>query len=425
MSELILQSNKLLIYSMPIFFLAILVELTVNLRKKDQSYCFNTLLSNLMIGVLGTIIGFFTTGFGAFMYTLFDELKVLHFDVTHWSSFVYAIFVYDFCYYWFHRAHHNVNILWLSHSVHHACVRYNLSTAFRQSCFIFLTSWIFFVPMVILGFSLENFLFGAAVSVVYGFFTHTTYIPFLGKFEKIFIGASAHRVHHGSNNPYLDRNFGSILSIWDQLFGTFQEELNERPIVYGILNPTGTLNPLAINTKPYQILWSRIKFFSFGDKIRTLLKPPGWKPEDASISLIQTQKKQPKDDTATLSGTYLFYGIFQFVLALAFTGGLFVYKETIGLSEKLLWTSLICLLLNTSGKALDGVPTLFKIEGRRMVLIFIAIVVYLKFFPSEKSELILQLFFGISLTGFAIFQHLSTRSIAELKESLVVIFKKE
>jgi sterol desaturase/sphingolipid hydroxylase (fatty acid hydroxylase superfamily) len=153
----------------------------------------------------------------------------------------------EFAYYWMHRAGHEVRWLWASHVVHHTPERLHLASAARIGVTEFLSgNWLFFMPLPLLGFS--PLAVGAVLSLnlFYQFWLHTELVGRLGPIEWIFNTPSHHRVHHASNPEYLDRNYGGVLIIWDRLFGTFAEEKPHTKIVYGLVHPVGTLNPLKI-----------------------------------------------------------------------------------------------------------------------------------------------------------------------------------
>jgi alkylglycerol monooxygenase len=161
-----------------------------------------------------------------------------------WWVWVLLVFAEDFCYYWFHRTHHSVRFLWAAHVNHHSSTRYNLSTALRQSWTTPLTSPVFWLPLPLLGFNPVLVLTQQALSLLYQFWLHTEAIGSLGPFEHVFNTPSHHRVHHGSNPEYLDKNHGGIFIIWDKLFGTFEPERSA--VRYGLTKNVESHNPVRI-----------------------------------------------------------------------------------------------------------------------------------------------------------------------------------
>lgn len=188
-----------------------------------------------------------------------------------------AIAGWDFIYYWNHRLMHESRLMWAIHVVHHSSEHYNLSTALRQPV---ADSFGIFVPMGILsalGIRPALIEMARGVNLIYQFWIHTETVPKLGRFEEIFNTASHHRVHHGSNQRYLDRNHGSILIIWDRLFGTFEREDDDEPVVYGLTKNIETFNPVRIATHEHaDILRDVARSDTWSDRLGFLLRGPGW-----------------------------------------------------------------------------------------------------------------------------------------------------
>ncbi|MEW2258872.1 sterol desaturase family protein [Streptomyces sp. NPDC047869] len=183
----------------------------------------------------------------------------------------------DLAYYAFHRAHHRVRVLWASHVVHHSSVRFNLSTALRQS-WTPMTGLPFWLPLALLGIPPWMILLQQALSLVYQFFLHTERVDKLWRpVELVFNTPSHHRVHHGSNNEYLDRNYGGILIVWDRLFGTFEPE--GARAVYGLTKNIGTYNPVRVAFHEYTAAWRDVRTArNWRQRAGYLFGPPGWAP---------------------------------------------------------------------------------------------------------------------------------------------------
>ncbi|HMJ75670.1 MAG TPA: sterol desaturase family protein [Iamia sp.] len=188
-----------------------------------------------------------------------------------------AIAGWDFIYYWNHRLMHESRFLWAIHVVHHSSEHYNLSTALRQPV---ADSFGIFVPMGILsalGIRPALVEMARGVNLIYQFWIHTETVPKLGWFEDWFNTASHHRVHHGSNQKYLDRNHGSILIVWDRLFGTFQREDEQDPVIYGLTKNIETYNPAVIATHEHlDILRDVAHSDTWSDRLGFVLRGPGW-----------------------------------------------------------------------------------------------------------------------------------------------------
>ncbi|MCB1610703.1 MAG: sterol desaturase family protein, partial [Xanthomonadales bacterium] len=198
---------------------------------------------------------------------------------------VLGLLLYDFLYYWHHRLGHEVALFWAAHVVHHQSEDFNLGTALRQSSSTFLVGWVFYLPMAILGFPPLVFAVVALIDLLYQYWIHTEQIGRLGWFDRVFASPSNHRVHHGVNERYLDKNYGGILILWDRLFGTFEEERDDDPVVYGTRKPLRSHDPLWANLEVYAALardsWRTRRW---GDKLRVWGKPPGWQPPDLAAA---------------------------------------------------------------------------------------------------------------------------------------------
>jgi sterol desaturase/sphingolipid hydroxylase (fatty acid hydroxylase superfamily) len=197
-------------------------------------------------------------------------------------TWVLLFFADDFAYYWYHRLHHEVRVLWASHVVHHSSERYNFSTALRQPWTPF-TALPFWLPLAAVGIPPWLVMFELSVNLTYQFFLHTERIDKLHPwFEWVFNTPSHHRVHHGSQPAYLDRNYGGILILWDRLFGTFEPE-RER-VIYGLTKNIDTFNPAKVAFGEYAAIWQSVRSAtSWPDRIGYLLRRPGWSPRRVTV----------------------------------------------------------------------------------------------------------------------------------------------
>jgi sterol desaturase/sphingolipid hydroxylase (fatty acid hydroxylase superfamily) len=243
---------NLLVYAVPFFIAAMVVELVYGLVVGRNTYRLNDSCGSLFLGVLSQARRFVTLGVGGYVYYLitgYFSLPLM--DAGHWFTWALAIVLYDFCYYWLHRLGHERTILWAAHVAHHQSEDYNLSTALRQTSTGFLLGWIFYIPMYLLGIPAEAVVTAGALNLIYQFWVHTEHVPKLGWYEWIFVTPSNHRVHHAQNDVYIDRNYGGLFILWDRLFGTFQEELDGEPVVFGIRGPLKSWNPVKALTHVY------------------------------------------------------------------------------------------------------------------------------------------------------------------------------
>jgi sterol desaturase/sphingolipid hydroxylase (fatty acid hydroxylase superfamily) len=196
-----------------------------------------------------------------------------------WPALLLCLLAQDFCYYWSHRSHHVIRILWASHVVHHSSQRFNLSTALRQPWTGF-TSWLFYLPMIAVGVHPVALAFCSSVNLVYQFWIHTERIDKLPRpLEFALNTPSHHRVHHASQGSYLDRNFGGILIVWDRLFGSFAPE-TERP-VYGLTKNISTYNPLRVAVHEYASIGRDVRSArGLGQRLRYVFAAPNWRPAE-------------------------------------------------------------------------------------------------------------------------------------------------
>lgn len=214
---------------------------------------------------------------------LVDYIAIVRLPDEPWV-WVVAFVLYDFCYYWLHRLSHEINILWAAHVVHHSSEEYNLTTALRQTSGG-LFGWIFYLPIALLGVPAEIFIATGALSLIYQFWVHTRHVPKLGWYESFFVTPSNHRVHHAQNQVYIDRNYGGVFILWDRMFGSFQEELEGEPCLYGIRKPLKSWNPIWANLHVYwQLSRDAWNTKSWKDKVLVWFKPTGWRPQDVSLS---------------------------------------------------------------------------------------------------------------------------------------------
>jgi sterol desaturase/sphingolipid hydroxylase (fatty acid hydroxylase superfamily) len=203
-----------------------------------------------------------------------------------WWTWVLLFFAEDLCYYAFHRTSHEVRLFWAAHVNHHSSQTYNLSTALRQSWTTPLTGIPFWLPLPLLGFAPWMILTQQAISLLYQYWLHTESIDRLGWLEWIFNTPSHHRVHHGANAQYLDRNHGGILVIWDRLFGTFVPETT--PVRYGLTTNLASKNPLVIAFHEFAAIARDVRgAASWREALAYVFGPPGWSPDGSRKTSAQ------------------------------------------------------------------------------------------------------------------------------------------
>lgn len=276
--------ERIMAWAIPGFFVLIGIELLVAKWRGRDVYYANDAINSLGLGMVSQIVGVFTKVFAIGIYGwCANHLALWTLPADRIGVWVSGLLFYDLLYYWLHRMGHEVNVLWAAHVVHHQSESYNLTTALRQTGSGFLLGWLFYLPMALLGYPTQVFAVIALIDLLYQFWVHTEMVGRLGWFDRVFCSPSNHRAHHAVNDRYLDRNYGGILIVWDRLFGTFVEENDEDPPVYGTRSPLQSWNPLWANVDVYGAMlkdsWHACHWL---DKLRVWIKPPGWRPADVA-----------------------------------------------------------------------------------------------------------------------------------------------
>jgi len=269
----------LLFIGLPLFVVFIIVENIVAKRKKLQIYTLSDSVTNFSCGLLERIFDLFFSVIVLFGFNYIHE-NIAPFKIElSVFSWIIGLLATDFIAYWFHRLSHEINFLWAAHIVHHQSEELNLTTVFRVSFLAVVFRAFFFVWLAFAGFDVFTIVTTIVFLGAYQFFTHSRLIGKLGVFEKFLITPSHHRVHHGRNAKYMDRNYGHIFIIWDRLFGTFSEEEEEPD--YGITSGFEEANAYSATFSYWKNLFIRAKRTKrFSDKIKVFLKGPKWTPPD-------------------------------------------------------------------------------------------------------------------------------------------------
>jgi sterol desaturase/sphingolipid hydroxylase (fatty acid hydroxylase superfamily) len=293
--------SNLLIYSIPGFLTLLVLELLWTRRRLREGaqglrgYEKRDTWASLTMGVGNVIISAFTTLGAIALWTWGYEHRFV--SLGHpmlWWSWLILFFAEDLCYYWFHRMHHKVRLLWAAHVNHHSSQYFNLSTALRQPWFTPITGPIFWLPLAFLGYPAPMILTAEAISLIYQFWIHTETVHKLPRpLEWVLNTPSHHRVHHGKNVAYLDRNHGGVLIIWDRLFGTFAPEDERDPVSYGLTHDLTTFNPLRIAVHEFVDIARDIrKAPSLGAALGYVFAPPGWSHDGSSLTADQLRRDQ-------------------------------------------------------------------------------------------------------------------------------------
>jgi alkylglycerol monooxygenase len=356
--------------AIPVFFALIGVELLAARLLERDAYRLSDSIADLSCGVLQQLAGvFLKTALFAGYVLAFARLRLFEIPMASPWAWAGCFLGVDFLYYWFHRFSHEVNAGWAAHVVHHQSEELNLAVALRQGALQPAFSSVFYLPLALAGFPPAMFLAASASNTLYQFWIHTRLVGRLGALEWVLNTPSHHRVHHGRNPKYVDRNHGGVLIVWDRLFGTFQPE-EEEP-VYGITTPLRSFNPVRANLQVWVDMARKAgRTRRLRDAARLLWARPGWAPAD-----LGGYVPPPEVDAATCAkhdppvpGALRLYVLVQFaVLVVATTAFLFAAGGLPGLDRAAGALALV-LGLGSLGGLLDGRPWAFGLEPARLAL---------------------------------------------------------
>lgn len=332
-----------LFIAIPFFVLLMFIEIGYGILKKRQSYSVVDTISSLSSGITNSIKNLLGLGFIILSYPyLLEKLALFQLDDQWWVWVIAFVFI-DFAGYWSHRISHSMNLFWNDHIIHHSSENFNLACALRQPISDLLRYYpLLLLPASIVGVPHQIIAFIAPIHLFLQFWYHTEHIGKLGFLEYIIITPSQHRVHHAINTPYIDKNLGQIFAIWDRIFGTYQEELEDEAPQYGVLKPVRTWNPIRINfLHLWQLAKDAYRAKLFWDKLRIWVMPTGWRPADVAekypLSLIEDVYGFERYTTHT-SVNFQIYAVFQMLSVL----GLFLMMiygfENLSSSEILLFS---------------------------------------------------------------------------------------
>ncbi len=373
---------NLIVLAIPVFFLLIVIEFAATWRAERRAYRLADAVNDLSCGILQQLIELFlkTLLFGGYIY-IYERWRVASLSASSavvWAACLVGV---DFLYYWFHRTSHEVGAVWATHVVHHQSEDFNLAVALRQGAFQGAFSWVFYLPLALLGFPPLVFLTVSSVNTLYQFWIHTETIRSLGPLERVFNTPSHHRVHHGRNPEYIDRNHAGMFIVWDRMFGTFEPE--RAPVVYGITTPLRSWNPLWANAHYWVELCTLARRATTpGDRLRLFLKPPGWRP--ASLG-------GPVAAPAVDAGTYekfdthlarpaAAYVLLQFLVLLAASTWVLFRQQELGGLRVAMAASFIGLSLVALGFVLEGRRHATSIECARLLAGALLVLWFVHFF---------------------------------------------
>ncbi|MGI9223008.1 MAG: sterol desaturase family protein [Woeseiaceae bacterium] len=420
----------LIAVAVPFFLLALLIELIIDRARGSGLYRANDAINSLSAGTLMTTTGYFTKfvelliwGYVLRNFALID-MPLEWFDASPRgiALWIAAALAWDFCYYWAHRFGHEISILWAAHAVHHQSEDYNLSTALRQTSTGFLFGWIFYLPLFLVGFPLEILLTVNAINLIYQFWVHTQVVNRLGVLDRILVTPSNHRVHHAQNQRYIDKNYGGIFILWDRLFGTFEPESDDEPVIFGVRKPLATWNPFRANLQVYEYLWFDAREAKhWKDKLAIWYRRTGWRPADVEARFpkrnVDLKSFEKFDPTVPVPVTRYVLGQFMVaVAAILSIGALFAIAGAgaVLVPCMMLWAQLYTLGLLNEGRAYAT-----KIELLRLLVVV----------PAGAAVLAIDARIGVSaeIIGVACGAYLVTSLVAlyvaSSKEKQLIINK--
>lgn len=362
---------SIVVLSIPIFFVLMGIEFIVDKWKHTHTYRLNDTVANLSNGVGQQVFGIFLKVFSILAYEYIFAHFALFKIPDNALSFVVLFFAYDFLYYWAHRWSHTVNFLWAGHVVHHQSEEYNLSVALRQSWFQSVFTSFIFYPLAIAGFSTKLMIGVAAWNLLYQFWIHTEFINKMGFLELFMNTPSHHRVHHGRNPKYIDKNHAGVFIIWDKLFGTFQAE-EEKP-VYGITTPINSWNPFWANFSHYFQMAAQIRETSnWLDKLKVIFMKPGWRPAALGGTLpipeVNNQTYHKFDNPVPSQANV--YVLFQYATTLIGTTFFLFQYKTLTLTWQVIFAACIGWAIADACGILEGKKAYIYAEIARWIVSF-------------------------------------------------------
>jgi len=358
--------------AVPVFLALIVLEFIADRIRGTRCYRLADSLNSLSCGILSTGMRVFFGFLGIYAYQWVLTHAALVRLPNQWTTWIFAFVLYDFCYYWQHRFGHTVGLFWASHVVHHQSEEFNLTTALRQPGTGSFTNWIFYLPMDLCGIPFAVFLLVGVAQLFYQFWPHTRHIGRLGVLDRWIQTPSNHRVHHAQNDIYLDRNYVGVFLLWDHLFGSYQEELDEEPCIYGIRGQLKSWNPVWANLHYY---WAMAKDFwharRWRDKLYVWIAPPGWRPADVAARFPKSEYDPTRDFVRfdpPRSLALNIYALVQLAVLIAANSHFLRVLPTQATSLSVLYFVFILVSLATLGGVLENRREFLLLEALRLAV---------------------------------------------------------
>lgn len=279
-------------FTTPIYAIVIGIEILASHYQHRKFYTVHDTLQNVYLMLANMGIDVLMRGLTLFVLVGLFSFRVIEWDRSTWYYWALLFLAEDFIFYWIHRVDHVVRLFWAVHVTHHSSDKFNLTTGFRSSVFQPVYRFVWFIPLVLLGFEPFDIFIMYSVTQIYGILVHTKYINKMGFLEYVLVTPSHHRVHHASNVEYLDKNMGMVLICWDQLFGTFQPEIEGLPIEFGLYEKKIDNHPLTVIFHEWISIGKDVKQAKgLKNKWNYLTKPPGWSHDGSTLTSEQLRQK--------------------------------------------------------------------------------------------------------------------------------------
>lgn len=349
---------SILVFAMPLFLVLIIIEKVYGYYKGEDTAPLMDSVSSISSGIINSLKDVLGLSVTLLSYEWMSIHLALFQQEVSIASIIIAFIVIDFYGYWSHRLSHQINFLWNKHAIHHSSEEFNLSCALRQSISSFVNLFTFLLlPAAIVGVPAKVIAITLPIHLFLQFWYHTKHIKKMGVLEKIIVTPSHHRVHHAINPEYMDKNHGQIFIFWDKLFGTFQEELEDVPAVFGITRPAQTWNPFRIN---FQHLWLLIsdawRAENWKDKLTIWFQPTGWRPanfeEKYPVSKI-TNVYQFTKYGSQHSKLLMYWSLFQLFLTLGLVSILYLSIANLSLENIFIYAFFIFISVYSYTELMD------------------------------------------------------------------------
>jgi len=284
-----IREEWLILISTPIYIIIIGLEIVLSHLQHRKAYTFKDTLANIYLMLLnsGIDLAFMVVYLAVLQYFFIHSFFHWNHPVIYWLVLLIGE---DFMYYWLHRFDHEVRFFWAIHVTHHSSEKFNFTVGFRSSVFQPLYRFFYFIPLAFIGFRPQDIAFIYSATQIWGIFVHTEMIKKMGWLEYIFVTPSHHRVHHGQNDQYIDRNMGMFLIIWDKMFGTFEPEGEK--VIYGVTKPPESNHPAETVFHEFRNMARDVKRApDMRSKFMYIFGRPGWRHDVVTAEELAAVRK--------------------------------------------------------------------------------------------------------------------------------------